>query len=222
MDDIKKRLDEVLDMERGTIDRRLDDALGPQDGAPQQGGAGRISPQGAGRAAAASRARRQQQGQQSSSPRGQQSGAERRVGRAGRRAAAGQSAARGDNDQFAEMLKNIAEPQEELPLATCREDVPGAVKELQNYEFMDPEAQHKFTELMEMLKKAMTETFFKDMYDQIANMSPEDMARMKQMVQRPEPDAQRPHGRRRAGLREVHGASTATSSAPTRRSRWTS
>ena len=47
---------------------------------------------------------------------------------------------------------------------------------------MDPEAQHKFTELMEMLKKAMTETFFKDMYDQIANMSPEDMARMKQMV----------------------------------------
>jgi uncharacterized protein with von Willebrand factor type A (vWA) domain len=47
---------------------------------------------------------------------------------------------------------------------------------------MDPDAQHKYTELMEMLKKAMTDTFFKDMYDQIANMSPEDMARMKQMV----------------------------------------
>jgi uncharacterized protein with von Willebrand factor type A (vWA) domain len=56
------------------------------------------------------------------------------------------------------------------------------VKELQNYEFMDPEAQHKFNELMESLKKAMTETFFKDMYNQIANMSPEEMARMKQMV----------------------------------------
>ena len=35
MDDIKKRLDEVLAMERGTIDKRLDDALGPQDAAPQ-------------------------------------------------------------------------------------------------------------------------------------------------------------------------------------------
>ena len=48
------------------------------------------------------------------------------------------------------------EPQEELPLSNLPQDVPGAVKELQNYEFMDPEAQHKFTELMEMLKSAMT------------------------------------------------------------------
>ena len=47
---------------------------------------------------------------------------------------------------------------------------------------MDPEAQAQFQELMESLKKAMMETFFKDMYNQIQNMSPEDMARMKQMV----------------------------------------
>src|SRR3989304_9329619 len=45
MDDIKERLDEILGMERGTIDRRLEEALGPgtgshpQDGAqPQAGG----------------------------------------------------------------------------------------------------------------------------------------------------------------------------------------
>ena len=80
------------------------------------------------------------------------------------------------------------------------------MKELQNYEFMDPEAQHKFTELMEMLKKAMTETFFKDMYDQIANMSPEDMARMKQMVK----DLNQMLSDRMAGgepdFDEVHGA----------------
>ncbi len=37
------------------------------------------------------------------------------------------------------------------------------MKELQNYEFMDPEAQHEFQELMESLKKAMMETFFKDL-----------------------------------------------------------
>ena len=50
MDDIKQRLDELLGMERGTIDRRLDEATGgqdsgeqppsgeqqPQDGGPQQ------------------------------------------------------------------------------------------------------------------------------------------------------------------------------------------
>ncbi|MBE0609725.1 MAG: VWA domain-containing protein, partial [Dehalococcoidia bacterium] len=53
---------------------------------------------------------------------------------------------------------------------------------LQNYEFMDPEAQARFNELLESLKKAMMDTFFKDMYNQIANMSPEDMQRMKDMV----------------------------------------
>ncbi len=79
------------------------------------------------------------------------------------------------------MLKNIAERKKNF-LSNLPQDPGGAVKELQNYEFMDPEAQHKFTELMEMLKKAMTETFFKNMYDQIANMSPEEMARIKQMV----------------------------------------
>ena len=47
---------------------------------------------------------------------------------------------------------------------------------------MDPEAAAKFQELMEMLKKAMMDSFFKDLYSQIANMSPEDMARMKEMI----------------------------------------
>ena len=47
---------------------------------------------------------------------------------------------------------------------------------------MDPEAQARFNELLESLKKAMMDTFFKDMYDQIANMSPEDLQRMKDMV----------------------------------------
>ena len=56
------------------------------------------------------------------------------------------------------------------------------MKELQNYEFMDPEAQAEFQELMEMLKKAMMETFFKDLQSQIANMTPEDMERMKEMI----------------------------------------
>jgi uncharacterized protein with von Willebrand factor type A (vWA) domain len=47
---------------------------------------------------------------------------------------------------------------------------------------MDPEAQAKFNELLESLKKAMMETFFKDMYNQIANMGPEELDRMKNMV----------------------------------------
>jgi uncharacterized protein with von Willebrand factor type A (vWA) domain len=205
MDDIKNRLDEILEMERGTIDKRLDDALGPQDGQqpsgsqqpqggadgePQSGAQQQGAPDTSGMSPAqqhraraqqqardeAAAAQRGQQGQQS----GQQQGGESSEG--GAPSQSGQQGQQsGDNDQFAEMLKNIANRKKNF-LSNLPEDVPGAVKELQNYEFMDPEAQHKFTELMDMLKKAMTETFFKDMYDQIANMSPEDMARMKQMV----------------------------------------
>ncbi|WP_343395963.1 VWA domain-containing protein [Candidatus Amarobacter glycogenicus] len=80
------------------------------------------------------------------------------------------------------MLRNIANKKKQF-LEQLPEDVAGQVKELQNYEFMDHEAQEKFNELLESLKKAMMDTFFKDMYNQIANMSPEDLQRMKDMVQ---------------------------------------
>jgi uncharacterized protein with von Willebrand factor type A (vWA) domain len=169
MDDIKKRLDEVLEMERGTIDRRLDDAQGGQSDSPDGAPGEAVQPQ-AGAPA--------QPGEQPPSQ-AQQGGQNGESGEQGNASQPGQQA--GENEQFSEMLKKIANRKKNF-LSSLPDDVPGAVKELQNYEFMDPEAQHKFTELMEMLKKAMTETFFKDMYDQIANMSPEEMARMKQMV----------------------------------------
>jgi|CXWL01.1.fsa_nt_gi uncharacterized protein with von Willebrand factor type A (vWA) domain len=183
MDDIKKRLDELLGMERGTIDRRLEETLGPQapnggdnsDGAQAPPPAQRGSPSTQDGAAGQPETGGQQGAPQSGG--GQPGGGSQSPsGGAPQGAQSG-----GDNEQFAQMLKNIADRKKNF-LSNLPEDVAGAVKELQNYEFMDPEAQHKFTELMDMLKKAMTETFFKDMYNQIANMSPEEMARMKEMV----------------------------------------
>ena len=79
------------------------------------------------------------------------------------------------------MLRNIANRKKDF-LNDLSPDVAGQVKQLQDYEFMDPEAQERFNELLESLKKAMMDTFFKDMYEQIANMSPEDLERMKNMV----------------------------------------
>ena len=90
------------------------------------------------------------------------------------------------------MLQEHRRTQAELPRQLCPTTSAAQVKELQNYEFMDPEAQHKFQELMEMLKKAMTETFFKDMYNQIANMSPEEHGAHEGHGPRPEPDAAGP------------------------------
>jgi len=139
-EDIKKRLDEVLSLERGTLDSRLQEAE-----RQLQGGESPL-----------------QAFEEAMKPSPQQPTAE-------------------EQQRLAEMLKGITEKKKGF-LDNLPEDVGGQVKELQEYEFMDPEAGTKFQELMEMLKKAMMDTFFKDLYSQIANMSPEDMARLKEMV----------------------------------------
>lgn len=86
-----------------------------------------------------------------------------------------------EQQRLAETLKNIAQKKHDF-LENLPEDAGGRMKELQEYEFMDPEAGAKFQELMEMLKKSLMDSFFKDLHDRIQNMSPEDMARMKQMM----------------------------------------
>jgi uncharacterized protein with von Willebrand factor type A (vWA) domain len=176
-EDIQKRLEQILDKERGTLDQRLGDALGDQqDGEQGEGAEGQEGADGepggeqSGEAQAGQQSgARGQSGQQQG---GQQSGGQRSQG--------GQQGA-GDQEQFQKMLQNIVERKRNF-LEGLPNDLPGQMKELQNYEFMDPEAQAEFQELMEMLKQAMMETFFKDLQQQIANMTPEDMERMKQMM----------------------------------------
>jgi uncharacterized protein with von Willebrand factor type A (vWA) domain len=189
-DDIEQRLEQILDRERGTLDQRLEDALEQQsDGDPPDGQQDESSEGQSGEQQGAQSPTGQQSGGQQSG--GQQSGGQQSGGQqSGGQQSGGQqsgsqqqgSSGQGDQQEFAKMLQNIAERKRQF-LEGLPEDLPGRIKDLQNYEFIDPEAQHQFQELMDMLKKAMTETFFKDMYQQIADMSPEQMERMKQMVQ---------------------------------------
>ncbi|MEX0783128.1 MAG: VWA domain-containing protein [Dehalococcoidia bacterium] len=192
-DDIKKKLDEIVEMERNTLERRLDEVDQPQGEAGQDGQpSGEQQPgeqgqqqsgqqqgqqsamEGQPQAGNQPRAGQRQRGQQGQQQPGQQQPGQQSPGQQGGEQSPGQ--------EFAEMLRNIAHKKQEY-LDQLPEDVAGQMKNLQQYEFMDPEAQERFNELLESLKKAMMETFFKDMYDQIANMSPEELERMKQMVQ---------------------------------------
>ena len=61
-------------------------------------------------------------------------------------------------------------------------DVAGRIRELQQYEFIDSEAQQRFQELLDSLRQAMLQTFFKDLSQMLQNLSPADWDRMKQMV----------------------------------------
>ncbi|MCC6382984.1 MAG: VWA domain-containing protein [Dehalococcoidia bacterium] len=164
-DDLKRQLDEILQMERDTLDRRLDEVAGT----PQAGD---------GHADDRPQAGHQQQSTAEDRPR---SGS--RSDPQGSQPPSGQPGPQGQTpgSEFADMLRNIANRKKDF-LQNLPHDVSGQVKELQNYEFMDPDAQAKFNELLESLKKAMMETFFKDLYNQIANMSPEELERMKNMV----------------------------------------
>ena len=172
-DDLKRQLEEIVEMERNTLDRRLDEANGQQpqgeqgEGDPSQGeqGDGQRGEQQSGQEGQPQQGQRGQEGQQ---PGQQQPGQQGQPGQQ-------------PGNEFADMLRNIATKKKDF-LGQLPEDAPGQMKQLQNYEFMDPEAQARFNELLESMKKAMMETFFKDMYNQIANMSPEDLARMKDMV----------------------------------------
>jgi uncharacterized protein with von Willebrand factor type A (vWA) domain len=178
-EDIQKRLEEILKLEKETLDRRgaeadkkiagenplqaFEDAFTDEDGADATNPEAGAQPQG--------------------SPRGQQGGQRSQGGKSQRGQQGGGEPETPDEEakRLAEMLKNVVDRKQNF-IENLPEDAGGRVKELQEYEFMDPEAAAKFNELMEMLKKSLMDSFFKDLYSQIQNMSPEDMARMKQMM----------------------------------------
>ena len=87
-----------------------------------------------------------------------------------------------DDDDYADrVLKEIAERNQEA-LDDLPEDVGSKMRTLEGYEFLNPDAQRKFLELLNQLRKAMTRTFFNDIERMVNQMSGKDVARMKDMI----------------------------------------
>jgi uncharacterized protein with von Willebrand factor type A (vWA) domain len=61
-------------------------------------------------------------------------------------------------------------------------DLAGKVRELSAYDFESGEAQQRFEQLMEKLKQQLTQQMVDKMSGAMQNMSPRDMARMKDMM----------------------------------------
>ena len=80
-----------------------------------------------------------------------------------------------------QVLEQIAQKNrktlDELP-----EDAAGKMQQLQDYEFLNPEAQKAYLKLLNELRQAMTQTFFNDIEKMVNKMSPGDMQRMKEML----------------------------------------
>ena len=125
MDDLKEQLRDVIDTERGGIDRRLEDARRQLEEARDQGE---------------------------------------------------------HLQQPMELLEERARRSREK-LDSLPESVGGAIKELGDYDFMDPEARQKYQELLDALNQQMLQNFFQNMRQQLQGMSPQDMEGLKNMVQ---------------------------------------
>src|SRR5207245_2033038 len=69
------------------------------------------------------------------------------------------------------------EPLDQLP-----PDPAGRIKQLQDYNFTDPEAERLFQELMKSLQQQMLQPFMQGMKQSLENMSAEDLKRMREMM----------------------------------------
>ncbi|MXX47712.1 MAG: VWA domain-containing protein [Chloroflexi bacterium] len=163
-DDIQRQLDEILDMERDTLDDRLDE-VGPRPqpqeptgeqmpGDPNQQG----QPQG-------------QMGDQQDGQQGEQQGGQQQAS----------PLTEDEMERLKEALRQRLERKQEQ-IDRLPEDAAGQVKELQEYEFEDDEAREKYEELLEQLKQSMMNRFFQDMSQMMSDMSPEDMEQMREMM----------------------------------------
>lgn len=61
-------------------------------------------------------------------------------------------------------------------------DPAGQIKQLSDYDFMDEQAREAFQELLAMLQQQVMQQYFQGMQQAIRNMTPEDLARMREMV----------------------------------------
>jgi uncharacterized protein with von Willebrand factor type A (vWA) domain len=62
-------------------------------------------------------------------------------------------------------------------------DAAGRLRELQNYDFHDEQAKQKFEDLLASLRAQAVQPFMQGMKNALGNMTPEDLKRMREMIQ---------------------------------------
>ena len=185
MDDLREKLEEIKGLERSGIQRRLDNG---QDSTSQQRQPGQEGQPSDGQPSPG------QQGEQGDGQQEQgQSGQRGQEGQAGQRGQSGQPGQMGQGDQSGEsgddltpeqkrkMLEMIAKRKQDY-LNQLPQDIPGQIKGLSEYDFMDDEAREKFNELLAILQQQMMQQFFQGMQQSLQSMTPEDIARMREMI----------------------------------------
>ena len=80
-----------------------------------------------------------------------------------------------------DVLKSVAQRNRQA-LDELPENTAARIKALEDHEFLNPDAQRKFLELLNEMRRAMTGMFFKNIEHMVNNLSDGDIARMKEML----------------------------------------
>jgi len=168
MDDLREKLEEIKGLEREGIQRRLDDK---QTEPSQSTQSSQPSDQ------------QQSPGQQQGANQPQRGG-EQQSQQGASDSQQGQSGEGNDDltpEQKRKMLEMIAKRKQDY-LDKLPKDIPGQIKGLSEYDFMDDQARQKFQELLDSLQQQMMQQFFQGMQQSLQNMTPEDIAKMREMI----------------------------------------
>jgi len=112
----------------------------------------------------------------------EKAGIERRVQEAREQLGQATEADRQGLQQMMDLLQQRANRNREK-LDQLPPNLGGAIRELQEYDFMDPEAQRQFQELMDLLRKQMMQNVARDLKERIQGMGPQEMAALREMLQ---------------------------------------
>jgi uncharacterized protein with von Willebrand factor type A (vWA) domain len=176
MDDLREKLEEIKQMERQGIQRRLDDTSPQDQQSDQQSSAGQQQQDQPSDAQKSSgQPQRRNQSQQGNQQEGQQGESGSQEGQSG------QSSDDLTPEQKRKMLEMIAKRKQDY-LDKLPQDIPGQIKGLSEYDFMDDEAREKFKELLDSLQQQMMQQFFQGMQQSLQNMTPEDIAKLREMI----------------------------------------
>jgi uncharacterized protein with von Willebrand factor type A (vWA) domain len=158
--DLQERLDKIVQQERQGIQNRLDEARQRA----QQGG------------------NRPQEGRHP--PKADQEGQPGQQGQRSQQGQQGQQGQEGQSDQMQQLLQALERmAQNHLnQLDQLPNTLGGRIKELRDYDFMDPQARQMFQELLEELQKRMLDNYMKDLTQRLQNLSPEQMQALREML----------------------------------------
>ncbi|MDQ3780821.1 MAG: VWA domain-containing protein [Chloroflexota bacterium] len=184
LDDVTERLRQIVELERGTIQRRLDETAGP---ASEDGAASSPSNEHATSTDPSSAADRAESGSQPTNPRQvapdpADAGGSQPPSSSATTAGGGEGEpATAPDPALRQMLARIAAKRLEQ-LDALPDDPGGTIRALNDYEFMDHEARQQFQDLLAMLQQQVLQSTFQGMQQALSEMTPEDVAEMRQMM----------------------------------------